>query len=100
MAESSKLDKLKEDYMNAMHAMQTGVSYTLSIDPTEGDVKHIRVGINSALCSASALVYLLIEKGIITEEEYFTKLIELTKNDVKDYEKKLSEHYGTEVKLH
>lgn len=100
MTEPDSLDGIKAEYMQAMHAMQTGVAYSLEIDAAEGDIKHIRVGINSALCSIATLTYILMEKNIITEEEYFTKLLELTRNDVKDYEGKLSEHYGSNITLH
>ena len=73
-------DKPKTDlsYADAVHAMQTGVAYEMSnyrpSSATDPDLatspKHLRVGINSALCDNAALARLLVDKGIITEEEY------------------------------
>lgn len=94
MTEPSELDQLKEKYTRLLHAMQTGVAYTMEFDPGETAPKHLRVGVNSALCSTSAVVTLLVEKGIITEEEYFTKMIQALQQDVKDYQEKLSAQYG------
>lgn len=94
------LDLLKEEYANALHAMQTGVMYYLQLNNAEGTSKHLRVGVNSALCSQRALLTILVEKGITTEEEYFTQLLAAVQEDVKSYEKLLSDHYGKEVTLH
>ena len=53
-------------YIKAVHAMQTAVK----IDQERGSPKHLRVGINSALCGQAALARLLVAKGIITWAEY------------------------------
>lgn len=98
--EPTKLDMLKVEYQDAMHAMQTGVAHMIERDRSEASLKHIRVGINSALCSVSALMLILVEKGLVTEEEYFTKLLELVKEDVKDYEAKLTQLIGKPITLH
>lgn len=65
-------DKPKTDlsYEAACHAMQTGVAHEMSIGAEDTTPKHLRVGINSAMCNDAALTRLLVKKGIITEEEY------------------------------
>ena len=55
----------------AQHAMQSGVAAKMQIDPAETDPKHMRVGVNSALSGLGALAKLLIDKGVLTEDEYF-----------------------------
>lgn len=58
----------KQRYRAALHAMQTGVAAMIGCDNSTTP-KHLRVGVNSALCDNSALTMLLIKKGIITEDE-------------------------------
>jgi hypothetical protein len=84
-------------YYDAMHAVQTGVDYYQQVDPDTP--KHLRVGINSALITASATARLLIDKGVFTEEEHWAKLAELAEEEKTAYEKRLSEHYGRPVTL-
>ena len=36
-------------YLDAAHAMQTGVAFTMHQDSSQTDPKHLRVGINSAM---------------------------------------------------
>lgn len=74
--------------------MQTGVAFKMSKDDKDTTPKHLRVGINAAMSDHSALVGLLMQKGIITEDEYYDKLIESMEREVEMYRKKLSELYG------
>lgn len=62
----------KQRYLDAAHGMQTGVAYIMNHEPEpkETSAKHLRVGINSAMCDHSALVCLLMAKGLFTLEEY------------------------------
>lgn len=101
---SDILEQVKQRYLKACHAMQTGVKLLMQVDPGDGDTgetspKHLRVGVNSALISASAAVQLLIEKDVITELEYFTKLATLTEEDVRSYEQRLSQYFEKPVTL-
>ena len=59
-----------ERYVAAAHAMQSGVAVMMTRDGRSTSPKHLRVGINSALCNHAALVRLLIAKGLFTQEEY------------------------------
>jgi len=82
-------------YLAACHAMQTGVLLEISHDEVWGTTesaaspKHLRTGVNSALVETGAIVGLLIEKGVITEEEWFKALADNMEREVKKYESKL-----------
>ena len=88
-----------EKYSKLMHAVQTGVAYKMNIDPTDTEPKHLRVGINSAMIQISAIVRILIDKGVFTEEEYYEKLIEIAEDEVQMYKDLLSAHFGTTIDL-
>ena len=60
----------KLTYEQALHGMQSGVAYEHSNGSPDGSPKHLRVGINSAQVNNAALARLLIDKGIITMDEY------------------------------
>ena len=93
------LDEKKTRYQELLHAMQSGVAFWMEYDPVEVAPKHLRVGINSALVSASATALALFRKGVLTEDEYFDALIELTEADVASYAEKVSARCGRSVSL-
>ena len=90
-------------YYSLAHAVQTGVMYKMGFEPNDGTAetspKHLRVGVNMAMISASGLAKLMIDKGIITFEEYEATLIQLLESEVEMYEKWLSEKTGSKVEL-
>lgn len=92
-------EDLRRRYLAAMHAVQSGVAYAQQIDPKDGTPKHLRTGINSALVNDAALTKLLIAKGIITEVEYWTALVEEAEAEKQRYEEQLSAHYGRTISL-
>lgn len=66
----------------------------------ETSPKHLRVGVNSALCDASAIGALLIKKGIITELEYYTAITEEMEREKARYENRIREWFGhSNIKL-
>ena len=88
------------------HAMQTGVLNTLQCDGVaihdiklERELKHLRVGINSAMINHSALVAVLVDKGIITFTEYQNHRLTLYAAEVRRYEQTLSARMGVNVTL-
>lgn len=91
----SDVDDAKQRYEAALHAMQTGVAYYMERSD-ECSPKHLRVGVNSALTSVGALAHLLLNKGVITELEYFTCLADLVEQDVEDYRRLLAEALGVD----
>lgn len=82
-------------YARLLHAMQTGVAFSMDRDDSDCKPKHLRVGINSALIDSSALARLLIKNNIITEDAYWDSLIEVAKEEVESYKRKVNELYGT-----
>lgn len=57
-------------YLAAAQAMQAGVAIEHADGSNDGSPKHLRVGVNSALVCCAAIGRLLIDKGLITFEEY------------------------------
>lgn len=96
---SSNIEKLIAEYMAAAHALQSGIAAEMNIDPKPTEPKHLRTGINIAFTDHAAIVTLLIEKGIITEEEYYRAILKTIKKEVSDYEQKLSSFYKTKITL-
>ncbi len=86
-------------YIQASHAMQSGVATMMGLDPRETNPKHLRVGINVALRDHASLFELLIKKGIITEEEYRKAITAGMNKEVEDYENKLSVMAGRKIRL-
>lgn len=76
-------------YLEAAHAMQSGVAMMMNYDTADTEPKHLRVGINSAMVSDAALVRLLIKKGLITMEEFQESLTEEMNREVERYEAQL-----------
>lgn len=60
----------KLTYEQALHGVQSGVAYEHSKGSPDGSPKHLRVGINSAHVNNAAIARLLIDKNIITMDEY------------------------------
>lgn len=92
-------ESAQERYKAAAHAMQTGVAYTMEFAPAATTPKHLRVGVNSAMVDSSALAQLLIQKGVITEEEYYSALADAMEREKALYERELANHYGQAVTL-
>lgn len=95
-------EKLRARYTASLHAMQSGVAFLLGHTGShEGECspKHLRVGVNAAMIDCGAVAKLLVEKGVFTEEEYFTALADLTDRDVATYKAKIKDITGLEVNL-
>lgn len=93
------LEEKKLKYQKLCHAMQSGVAYKMTRSPKETEPKHLRTGINAAMSDHAALVSLLMEKGIITEDEYWDALIESMEREVEMYRAELEEIFGVKVTL-
>jgi hypothetical protein len=88
------------DYHDLAHAMQSGVAAKMGLEPGgETTPKHLRVGINAAMCDSAAIARLLIEKGIITESEYMDAITAEMAREVARYEAWLTERTGAKVTL-
>lgn len=87
-------EQARARYVAAAHAMQSGVAVKMQHDPAETTPKHLRVGVNSAMVEHSALTLLLVDKGVITEAEYYTALADAMEREAKLYEQWVRDHFG------
>lgn len=89
----------KREYKAAAHAMQSGVAAKMNYDSMDTTPKHLRVGVNAAMADHSGLVKLLMDKGLITHDEYIAAITEAMNREVESYEKELTEHFGKPIAL-
>lgn len=97
--DAEKREQLMTRYAKAAHAMQAGVAMMMEHDPHATMPKHLRVGVNSAMVEAGVLAKLLMGKGLITEEEYFTALAEGMEAEVAKYTVEVQNAVGGNVKI-
>lgn len=89
------IQSLMDEYHRQAHGMQSGVAIENSRHHPDYDhLKHLRVGVNSAMVETSALVRLMVRKGIFTYEEWWQTLVEAMTAEKAAYEQR----YG--VTLH
>lgn len=97
------LEEKKQKYLDLLHAMQSGVAAKMGHDggsrAGEASPEQLRVGVNSAMVGIGALSSLLVEKDIITEDEYYSVLIIHMEAEIKMYEDYLSKIRGRETNL-
>lgn len=93
------IEQKKAAYLNLTHAMQSGVAMEMNYDREPTEPKHLRVALNTVLCQNAALVRLLMEKGIITEDEYWTQMLIAIIEEVDRYEASLRELIGGSITL-
>jgi hypothetical protein len=86
-------------YEQALHAIQTGIAYEIERGSTASTPKHLRVGVDSAMVTHAALAWLLVKKGVFTEEEYAEAIRLEANREVARYEHRISELYGVKVTL-
>jgi hypothetical protein len=89
----------QDRYLAAAHAMQSGVAMKMNYDVTDTEPKHLRVGINAAFVGGSALARLLIDKGVITLDEYQAKLAEVMEEEAQSYTQEMADHFGGDTKV-
>jgi hypothetical protein len=72
-------------YTDAAHAMQTAVAIDHARGNPDGSPKHLRVGVNAAMVDHAALATLLMDKGLITLDEYEAALAAAMEREVARY---------------
>jgi len=87
------IDEKRQRYLDLCHAMQSGVAMKMNYEGNETSPKHLRTGVNAAMSDGAALAKLLMDKGIITLDEYYDALIESMEREVKMYEDWLNNWY-------
>ena len=90
---------MSDAYRAALHAMQTGVAIEMEHDAKSTSPKHLRVGVNAAMCDHAALARLLVEKGVITKDEYEAAITAEIQREVERFEKRISERAGAAIHL-
>jgi hypothetical protein len=88
---------LQKRYARACHAMQSGVAALMPSEETTP--KHLRVGVNSAMSEHSALVELLIAKGVISREEYCVAVVESMEREGEAYARRVNIHFNADGKI-
>lgn len=88
-----------ERYERALHGMQSGVAFMMNYDTTSTTPKHLRVGVNAAMSDMRAVCTLLLQKGIITQDELEKAVADAAELEVRTYEERLSEQLGKPVRL-
>lgn len=87
------------DYAAAMHGVQTGVMHEMNRGGVAATPKHLLVGVESSQINAAALASLLIEKGIITSEEYSEAIRLWANNELYLYEQRANSNGGPRITM-
>lgn len=96
---SKTVEENQQEYMRLCHAMQTGVAYEMADGSRDTEPKHLRVGVNAAMRDGASIAKLLVAKGVITEDELWAALAEGMREEVQEYEARLSRSVGRTIKL-
>lgn len=78
-------------YMHHAHRMQTGVEFNKN--KNDQTPKMLRVGINSAMSDQGGLATLLIQKGIITIDEYEKTVADAMQREADRYETEINKQH-------
>jgi hypothetical protein len=95
----------REQLTSLPHRVQSAIAFLSDKLAREGrrnqalEPKHLRVGVNSALVEASALGMLLMQKGLVTPDEYYEALIRGWESEVKSYQDLIHQAFGPNVSI-
>lgn len=92
-----QVNALWQRYMDLAHSVQSAVGWLLERDAKSGTPKHLRTGLDVTKCEQAALVNLLVDRGIITEEEYVRGINEMLEKEVQRHEAEAERHFGLKV---
>jgi hypothetical protein len=79
----------RQRYLNAAHAVQTGIGMMMHTNPRLFEPKHVRVGIDASKVEQAGLVTLLIRKGIFSEVEYIAAVADAMEEEQRRSEQEL-----------
>ena len=91
--------KFTQEYLRLCHAIQTGIVHIIDSGGNLAEPKHLRTGIDITKCEQGALAELLMDKGLITKEEYQEKILKYLRLEVEVTEELLSKVSGVKITL-
>jgi hypothetical protein len=89
------------EYTRLGHAIQTGVAMEMhepSVHATEP--KHLRTGLDCVMADLGSLTRLLVQKGVITEDEYFEAILDGLRREIEAYEARIKARMGGHTSIH
>lgn len=86
-------------YADKAHAVQTGIAAMQTRGYFSGEHKHSRVGINLVMRDLGSLIGLLIEKGVLAEDDVYEAVLKGLDEEIADYERDLGEALGSPVRI-
>ncbi|MGV0912422.1 hypothetical protein [Martelella sp. FOR1707] len=96
MTDQAKLIHARERYERAAHRVQTAIAFMP--DHQNQTPKHLRVGVDMSKADQGGLARLLIDKGVISELEYFEAMADSAEREAEAYETELSVRSGVNTK--
>lgn len=106
---SAECASMIEELNRLIHQMQAGVKWLMEFRASKGihpqeDIsdcgpKHLRVGVNNAMCEHAALVALLVDMGVIAYKDYLRVQLEFAEREVNSYKRKIKDEFGMDVEL-
>jgi hypothetical protein len=92
-------EEFSAHYKRLAHAIQAGTGLEQGSYSRDGEPKHLRVGITLARVEHAALVGLLIEAGVFTNEQYAAAVIAGLEAEKATITARLEAHYGGATKI-
>lgn len=91
-------EKWSASYRRAAHALQTATKLLAQYKPPADRYLDNRMGLNTALAEAYGMAKLLMEKGIISQEEYETAMLSAVEEEVERHKRWIEEATGGALK--
>ena len=79
----------RQRYLDAAHAVQSGLAMMEHSNPRLFEPKHLRVGIDTSKVEQGGLAALLIRKGVFTEAEYIAAMADAMEDEQRRSEQEL-----------
>lgn len=92
------MSEFQAEYATLGHQIQTCVAADIALGSSAASPKMLRTGLNIVFVEQAALASLLIEKGVITLEEYQAALKKGLQQEVARLEADLSARMGSTVR--
>lgn len=88
-----------QEYSRLAHAVQSGVAVELNNGSRIATPKYLRTGLNLVMRDLSSLCDLLIQKGLLTQEELEEAILKGVKEEIKLHEQLIEQRLGKKIKL-